>query len=229
MNLGELNQIEEGVISTIKGKLSGTGSRNTMIQDIFIKDFMQDAIVSLKNAIKGGLVRNPEEDKAANSTNNTAVAETDYHVMNKIFENIIQLNEDEKMSIFDFMMNWFATYMNGVNWRNNENLIRDMVQKFSDRYPNGNAELKNLGRTAFALSKTGIPAGAPQEFKQSQQSNGQNIQKDFESIKAAMDELAKTQPKLYNKFIKTLQPVKNELPTGAGITSGLAEQKNYRR
>jgi hypothetical protein len=228
MNLGELNQIEEGVISTLKSVGTGKGGRNVMIQDIFIKDFMQDAMVSLKNAIKGGLVQDPKKAKATNTTTNTTVAETDYHVMNNIFETIIQLQEDEKMSVSDFMMNWFATYMNGVNWRSNEKFIRNMVQQFADRYPYGNTELKNLGRTAFALSKTGIPAGAPEEFKQSQQSNGQNIQKHFERIKEVMDELAKANPELYNKFIKTLQPVKSE-PPAAGLTSGLTEQKNHKQ
>jgi hypothetical protein len=72
-----------------------------------------------------------------------------------------------------------------------------------------------------------MPAGAPQEFRQFQNSNAEN--KDFESIKTAMAELAKTQPELYNKFIKTLRPTKPSLPSGAGTTSGLAEQKNRKR
>ena len=49
MKLNELNKIEEGIISGIKGLMSGQGSYQTKVQDIFIKDFIQDAMTSLNN------------------------------------------------------------------------------------------------------------------------------------------------------------------------------------
>ena len=56
MKLNELNKIEEGIVSSIKGMFTGQGGYQTQVQDIFIKDFVQDALTSLNNGIKGGLI-----------------------------------------------------------------------------------------------------------------------------------------------------------------------------
>ena len=56
MKLNELNQIEEAMFSGIRGMLSGQGGYQTRVQDIFIKDFVQDALTSLNNGVKGGLI-----------------------------------------------------------------------------------------------------------------------------------------------------------------------------
>jgi hypothetical protein len=56
MNLTELNKIEESIVSSIKGMFTGQGGFQTKVQDIFIKDFVQDAITSLNNGVKGGLI-----------------------------------------------------------------------------------------------------------------------------------------------------------------------------
>jgi hypothetical protein len=66
MNLNELNKIEEGIVSSIKGMFSGQGGYQTQVQDIFIKDFVQDAITSLNNGVKGGLI-NPAAKSAGSS------------------------------------------------------------------------------------------------------------------------------------------------------------------
>jgi hypothetical protein len=66
MNLNELNKIEEGIFSAIKDRFQQGGYQNK-VQDIFIKDFVQDALTSLNNGVKGGLI-NP----AAKSTGSSA-------------------------------------------------------------------------------------------------------------------------------------------------------------
>jgi hypothetical protein len=53
------------------------------------------------------------------------------------------------------------------------------------------------------------------------QTSGQDVQQGYEEIKAALDELAKINPDLYNKFIKTLRPV----AARPGASAGLVEQK----
>lgn len=55
MKLNELKQIEEGIFSAIKDRFQ-QGGYQTKVQDIFIKDFVQDAITSLNNGVKGGLI-----------------------------------------------------------------------------------------------------------------------------------------------------------------------------
>lgn len=64
MKLNELKQIEEGIVSSIKGMFTGQGGYQTEVQDIFIKDFVQDALTSLNNGVKGGLV-NPNAKTGA--------------------------------------------------------------------------------------------------------------------------------------------------------------------
>ena len=56
MKLNELNKIEEGLVSGLKDMFSGQGKYQTQVQNIFIKDFVQDAIASLRNGLSGGLI-----------------------------------------------------------------------------------------------------------------------------------------------------------------------------
>lgn len=68
MKINEINQpkqIDEGIGSAligdraaaaVRGFFSGKGTKHTMYQQAFLKDFYQDAITSLDNAIRGGFV-----------------------------------------------------------------------------------------------------------------------------------------------------------------------------
>ena len=281
MNINELSKIEESIVSSIKGMFTGQGGFQTKVQDIFIKDFVQDAITSLNNGVKGGLIdANAKSTPAASTAASNAapvpaasnapaagddepagqqymgkiapdarpatkppspvspfatptlnqpkttvsatgapsrpgsitsggpgikVKESTYDKMNRIFESIVNIDEQAELrTISDFMMDWFGQYMQGVNWQASQAIVKQKLDKLQDEYPkNVDANLKDLARVGLALSKAGNPAGAPQEFTQARKQAQGSIQE----LKAALDELAESDPNGYNELIKTLKPV----------------------
>jgi len=71
MKINDLNKIEEGIgsslfgevpVAALKGFFSGKGTKAQLTQDIFIKDFVGDAIASLDNGVSAGIVdpRSPD-------------------------------------------------------------------------------------------------------------------------------------------------------------------------
>lgn len=284
MNLEEFKKIEEGrfadaaksMVPGIRGLVSGQGKNQTKVQDIFIKDFVQDATASLKNGLAGGLIQLPQKTSGAPADTPPAdtppaastpatsaapspaanpkapaekqpykwapkgmkvnpdtklsslgatgdLAESKYENLNKIFESIVNIDEQaDVMSMSDYMMSWFSQYMQGVAWEGSKAIVKNKIDAFVKDYPAKQYDhLRNLAQTALALSKAATPAGAPKEFTQMRQTPGQDAQKGYEEIKAALDELAKINPDLYNKFIKTLRPVAAQ----PGASAGLVEQK----
>jgi hypothetical protein len=151
------------------------------------------------------------------------VKESAYDKMNRVFESIININEaGEMMSLSDYLMSWFAQYMNGVAWEGSKPIVKTKIDALAKDYPNNlKANLTSLAQTALALSKAATPAGAPQEFTQMRQAGVKDVQQTYTEIKAALDELSKVNPDLYNKFIKTLTPV----TATPGASAGLAEEK----
>jgi hypothetical protein len=151
------------------------------------------------------------------------VKESAYDKMNRVFESIININEaGEMMSLSDYLMSWFAQYMNGVAWEGSKPIVKTKIDALAKDYPNNlKANLTSLAQTALALSKAATPAGAPKEFTQMRQTGVKDVQQTYDEIKAALDELSKVNPDLYNKFIKTLTPV----TATPGASAGLAEEK----
>ena len=145
--------------------------------------------------------------------------ESRYHKMNRIFESIINIDEEAgASSISEFMMDWFGKYMQGVNWEPKKQLVQQKLNTLQDEYPkNLKKNLTDLARFGLALSKTETPAGAPPAFTQSRKQGAASI----EDFKTALNDLAKSDPDAYNNLIKTLKPV---TPT-PGASAGLAEEK----
>lgn len=270
MNLNELNKIEEGIFSAIKDRFQ-QGGYQTQVQNIFIKDFVQDALTSLNNGVKGGLIDPNAKSTGTSNTNfgnatasnvgpatgdaktsltptnaanplkaptisgaprtsvSTRVAptgtpggitaggpgmtmkESSYDKLNQIFESIVNIDEQVDLrTISEFMLDWFTQYMEGVNWQSSKAIVQQKLDKLQDEYPkNVNQNLTDLARIGLALSKTGTPKGAPPEFAQSKKEMGNTIM----DLKAAIDELAKSNPQAYNELLKSLRPV-NVNPAG---------------
>ena len=268
MKLNDVKQIEEGVFSAIKDRFK-QGGYQTNVQNIFIKDFVQDAITSLNNGVKGGLIdpnikstgqgaapaapangaapagqqfmgkiapnagpatkpaapASPFSTPTLNQPKTTVsatgapskpgsitsggpgmkVKESSYAKMNRIFESIINIDEEAQLrTIGDYMMDWFGQYMQGVEWQGSKAIVQQKINKLQDDYPkNVDANLEALARIGLALSKAGSPAGAPPEFNKAKQ----EIASSVEDLKGTLEELSKSNPIAYNNLIKNLKPV----------------------
>lgn len=73
MKINDLNKIEEGLgsslfgevpVAALKGFFSGKGTKAQLTQDIFIKDFVGDAIASLDNGVQAGIIDPKSPDQA---------------------------------------------------------------------------------------------------------------------------------------------------------------------
>lgn len=278
MKLNDIKQIEEGIFSAIKDRFK-QGGYQTNVQNIFIKDFVQDAITSLNNGVKGGLIDpnikstgqsaapaagavpasgtaapaagatpagqqfmgkiapnagpatkptapvSPFSTPTLNQPKTTVsatgapskpgsitsggpgmkVKESSYAKMNRIFESIINIDEEAQLrTIGDYMMDWFGQYMQGVEWQGSKAIVQQKINKLQDDYPkNVDANLEALARIGLALSKAGSPAGAPPEFNKAKQ----EISSSVEDLKGTLEELSKSNPIAYNNLIKNLKPV----------------------
>lgn len=303
MNINDLNKIEEGIISGIRGMLSGQGNAQIRAQDNFIKDFMQDAMTSINNGLKGGLIdvnvkpgspTKPADNPAAapaagqqptnaaepaaekpqtqyygkiapnarpatkpaapvnpltaptlpKTTVSTKVSpggtpggitrggptfakESKYHALNKIFESIVNIDEqEEKIPLADFLMSWYTQYMQGADWQGSKSIVQNKINTLVKEYPNNlKNNLKSLAQMSLALSKSGTPAGAPPEFAQVQQAGAKSLEQGIAEIQQFLGQLAKQNPSLYNKFIKSLQPVAEPGASAGLVAEGKRKKK----
>ena len=68
--------VGDQAVSAIKGAFTGAGTKEQLTQDLFFKDFVNDAVTSLKNAVKSGLV-NVKSKTNWNSTEQQPAAPQD--------------------------------------------------------------------------------------------------------------------------------------------------------
>jgi hypothetical protein len=108
------------IISGIKGSFSGIGTQKQLEYDLFVNDFIKDAIVSLQSAVKSGLVvpgvasADDKDDKDDDDKDDgdqmdlfgdegdkdddagavpKKIDEDKYHKLNRIFESIVNIYE----------------------------------------------------------------------------------------------------------------------------------------
>lgn len=158
------------------------------------------------------------------------IAESKYLKLNNLFENIVNLTEDDgKQSISQYMLNWFNQYMQGVNWQPQKQLILGTLQDMENTYPKGYKDkIKTLAKTAFALSKssTAMPIGMKDELSKMKDPNAQaaaqaagkqpatqaqpeggKLPLTVDELKAGLEQLAADNPEEYNNLVTTLKPV----------------------
>lgn len=156
-------------------------------------------------------------ERMASGTNEN----TQFHKLNYIFENIMQMMDDENqpenteptaMSISQFMMEFFTKYMSGVNWKSKQNMIQPLVLDIQRGYQQGGYKdaIKNLAKAAYTLQQASgsISAGAKNAAPASDNKKSSStldfgvhdttIPTEFEK---QMQTLQKTNPQAYKAYI----------------------------
>lgn len=98
--------------------------------------------------------------------NNLYLAEQKYVKMNSLFESIMNINENQGVSIGKYMTDWFAAYMAGTKWESYKAQVEPMIQAVENTFSKdkGKAAIKQLAKTALSISKLSPkkPEGAPE-------------------------------------------------------------------
>lgn len=157
----------------------------------------------------------------------TFTKESKYHTLNRIFESIVNIDEqEEKMPLADFLMSWYTQYMQGTDWQGSKPIVQNKINAIAKEYPNNlKNNLKSLAQMSLALSKSGAPAGAPAEFMQIQQAGAKSLEQGMAEIQQFLSQLSKQNPAAYNKLIKTLQPVPEPGASAGLVAEGKRKKK----
>jgi hypothetical protein len=176
-----------------------------------------------------------------NTSKNYIIVESKYLKLNNVFESIVEAAKGQ--SIGDYLQNWFAQYMQGVNYSAQQAKVDQLINNVAKTYAQdrGKQALETLAQSAWALSKGGGAPGAANVANQIQQAaaapggnqpqaagqtqtatNSQaqpasqmNSQQMAAQIKQDMAKLAKVDPKLYSDLIKSLAPAATANTTGS--------------
>jgi hypothetical protein len=176
------------------------------------------------------------------TSKNYIIVESKYLKLNNVFESIVEAAKGQ--SIQDYLQNWFAQYMQGVNYSSQQQMVDKLINNVAKTYAQdkGKQALETLAQSAWALSKGSAPGAAnvsnqiqqaaaapggnqPQAAGQTQPATATNSQAQPASqlnsqqmaaqIKQDLAKLAKVDPKLYSDLIKSLaQPAPAANTTG---------------
>lgn len=146
--------------------------------------------------------------------NNLYLAEQKYVKMNSLFESIMNINENQGVSIGKYMTDWFAAYMAGTKWESYKAQVEPMIQSVEDTFSKdkGKAAIKQLAKTALSISKLSPkkPEGAPDLPKGGEQQGNAapdpvgNIFNPDNPQKAQLDAMLKQDPAKVEKALADL-------------------------
>lgn len=156
MKINEFNtptQLNEGPVwAAVKGAFSGQGTRQTRAQDIFIKDFVQDAITSVNNGLKGGWIDKnikgisagttpavsspagkPAVSTPASGSAAQAQRQTNQTINNYIKQAAQTLNQttdkNEKIALTKELVNAMADRQGSSEWNNALGTVQQVIKR----------------------------------------------------------------------------------------------------
>ncbi len=178
------------------------------------------------------------------TSKNYIIVESKYLKLNNVFESIVEAAKGQ--SIQDYLQNWFAQYMQGVNYSAQQQMVDKLINDVAKTYAQdkGKRALESLAQSAWALSKGSAPGAAnvanqiqqaaaapggnqPQAAGQTQPATATNSQAQpaqmnsqqmAAQIKQDLAKLSKVDPKLYSDLIKSLAPASAPAANTTGNT-----------
>lgn len=200
---------------------------NIETQKRYLQDFIEDLIIDLDAAIKGGGVdvnaaapKPPGSEYAPPNSSGTKYDPkttstiSEYATYNSLVESYIY--EQTAESISQWIMRWFEAYMKGVQWESAKADVETLAKEIESSYSKdrGKAAISKLANSSWNLIKDvgTIPYGAKDVMSTNTPSNNSKLS-DKELAKRIKDDtekLKKTDPNLYDK-IKNSLPESNKL------------------
>jgi hypothetical protein len=235
--------VNEGMLDTIKQSFQGPSKRE-QIHKLFVTDFIDDALVSLKAGIDSGAVNiklvgstpttpttPPAPPEAEQPTLPIDVNEDNsaYKRLNFLFEQIMQEidepTQQTQQSISQYLGKFWKNYMKPISTPTEYNSqLNALFTEVEKTYPKdkGKAALTKLGNLAFAISSAsskGQASGAS-NVTQAQKGKQSSVQAKAlaNDIRKALVDLESEDPNVYNYLISILQQKRPATFTGTNVT-----------
>lgn len=142
--------IGDKAVASIKSPFTGATSQQQLTQDIFIKDFMGDAVSSLKTGVKSGLidptktasVAKPVDPASVKPPSTTAAAKAQqYNKQKQSIRDVNQYiqstakainvtnNREEKIALTKELVNYMADRKDTPEWNNAMGTVQQVIKK----------------------------------------------------------------------------------------------------
>lgn len=202
---------------------------NIETQKRYLQDFIEDLIVDLDAAIKGGAVdinaaapkpqtqapKPPGSEYAPSNSSGTQydpkITSTisEYATYNSLVESYI--SEQTAESISQWIMRWFAAYMKGVQWEGAKADVETIAKEIESSYSKdrGKAAISKLANSSWSLVKDidTLPYGAKDVVSTTHTPSNQTKLGDKELAKRIKDDaekLKKINPNFYKQTINSV-------------------------
>lgn len=227
----KMNEVSAGW-AALKGMFTGNDDAHQQLtQDIFINDFVNDALISIKNGISGGIIdpsnyittKKPEAQTGnfaqsgitkggattqppKPSSGPIAGAGTNFTKGPSPKLNANLTGKDR--SLQKYLITWYNGWMKNINWQEEEDHVKSLIKNVADTYSRdkGKAALTRLAQASFSIAQAngGVPFGAENAVAKAGGRGAGSEKRTPDQIKADIEDLRKRDPTTSNELITDL-------------------------
>jgi hypothetical protein len=151
-----------------------------------------------------------DQERMATGTNENRK----FYELNKIFESILQVNEDTSETLSQYLYAWFGKYMAGTDWKSREATIKPIVLDIEQKYlskGDWKGGLKKLAQAGYAIASASkaVPKGAQNAVPTGAEKKDASKKLDFgvhdsgvpPEIDQQMQKLQKSNPEAFKNYM----------------------------